>query len=399
MAGLVGILMFVVLLLFAIFFHELGHFVTARWAGIKVSKFFVGFGPTVWSFRRGRPETVPGPDGTLVTRPETEYGVKALPLGGFVKIVGMSPYEELPPEDLPRAFPAAPAWKRAIVLAAGSATHFVTAFVFLILIFSVVGLPNPDRPTLQVEAVQLEIGDEPSPAARAGIDPGDTIVEVDGRPMSSFEGVRTAIRGSDGEPVSLLVRKQDGSTQNLELTPAIDVVGDERVPVIGIYPRNVIERQNPVAAAASSGRAMKEMLFGGTDSTGARQPGFFQRLPDAFSPSSLGLTEGGNPEERPFSIIGAGKIAGDLASEGEVAIYLLLFVQINLFIAIFNMLPLPPLDGGHLVLLGIEKLRRGRPVDPRAVMPVMAVVFSLLMILFVYLAFNDIVDPPELPTR
>src|SRR5437879_12731392 len=103
MASLLGALAFVVLILFAILFHEFGHFLTARWAGIKVSKFFIGFGPTLWSVRRGRPETVPGAGGTqVITRPETEYGVKAFPLGGFVKIVGMSPMEAVDPADEPR---------------------------------------------------------------------------------------------------------------------------------------------------------------------------------------------------------------------------------------------------------------------------------------------------------
>ncbi len=399
MAGLVGILAFVVLMLFAIFFHELGHFVTARWAGIKVSKFFLGFGPTIWSFRRGREETVTDEDGQLMTRAETEYGIKALPLGGFVRIVGMSPYEDLAPEDVPRAFPAAPAWKRAIVLAAGSATHFVTAFIFLIVIFSVVGLPNPDQPTLQIDGVQTEVAGKPSPAVEAGLEPGDTILAVNGNEVSRFQDVRNVIRASGGDEVTLRVRKESGTTDTLQLKPAIDQVGDDKVPVIGVFPRNEIERQGPIQAVGSSASALKELLFGGRDAEGNAQPGFFQRLPEAFSPKSLGIQEGGAPEDRAFSIIGAGKIAGDLAAEGDVAVYLLLFVQINVFIAIFNMLPLPPLDGGHLVLLGLEKLRRGRPVDPRAVVPVMAVVLSILLILGVFLVYNDVTNPPQLPTR
>jgi membrane-associated protease RseP (regulator of RpoE activity) len=307
----------------------------------------------------------------------------------------MSPYEDLAPDDVPRAFPAAPAWKRAIVLAAGSATHFVTAFLFLILIFSVVGIPNPNKPTLQIEAVQLEIGDDPSPAAKAGLEPGDRILEVNGSTVTRFEQVRSEIRAGEGDSVTLVVRKADGAVRKLQLTPAMD--GD--VPVIGVYPKNVIDRQNPIAAVGSSGRAIKSLLFGGRDASGVDQAGMFERLPSAFTPKNLGVTDGGNPEERAFSIIGAGKIAGDLASEGELAVFLLLFVQINIFIAIFNMLPLPPLDGGHLVLLGLEKLRRGRPVDPRAVVPVMAVVVSVMLVLMVFLVYSDVANPPQLPTR
>src|SRR5207249_6306502 len=117
MSSLLGVVAFIVLILFAILFHEFGHYVTARWAGIKVSKFFIGFGPTLWSYRRGRVETFVGPNGAIERRPETEYGIKALPIGGFVKIVGMSPFEDLSPEDEPRSFNAVPRWKRAIVLA------------------------------------------------------------------------------------------------------------------------------------------------------------------------------------------------------------------------------------------------------------------------------------------
>ena len=169
-----------------------------------------------------------------------------------------------------------------------------------------VGIPNPDRPTLEIEAVQLEIAGKESPAAKAGLDPGDRILEVNGERATRFQEVRSAVREGDGDPVTLLVRKDDGATEELTLRPAIDVVGDERVPVIGVYPRNEIVRQNPIQATASSGRALKELLFGSTDPSGARQPGFFERLPEAFSPRSLGITDGGNPEDRAFSIIGAG---------------------------------------------------------------------------------------------
>jgi membrane-associated protease RseP (regulator of RpoE activity) len=389
MAGFIGIVAFCVMILFAIFFHELGHFVTARWARIKVSKFFIGFGPTLWSVRRGLEETVTVEErGQLktITRPETEYGVKALPLGGFVKIVGMSPLEEVPPEDQPRAFASVPHWKRAIVLAAGSATHFITAFFVLFIIFTGVGIPDPSKPTLTVEAVQTEIQGKPSPAARAGLEPGDEILEVDGRRVERFQEVRAAIRSGGGKPVALVVRKESGETRRLEIRPVIDKSVDAPIPVIGIYPHNQLTRQNPARAVVSTSRTVVNLMRS-----------FFDRVPDAFSPRSLGLTGGGPSEDRPFSIIGAGKIAGDLASRGSILDFLFLFVQINIFIAVFNMLPLPPLDGGHLLVLLIEKIR-GRPLSPRAIMPVAAVVLSILLLLGVLLAYYDVVQPPQLPT-
>jgi membrane-associated protease RseP (regulator of RpoE activity) len=389
MAGTLGIIAFAVMILFAIFFHELGHFVTARWARIKVTKFFVGFGPTIWSTRRGVPEVVTVErKGRLetVTRPETEYGVKALPLGGFVKIVGMSPLEEVSPEDEPRAFSSVPAWKRAIVLAAGSVTHFITAFIVLWFVFVAVGIPNPDRPTLTVDAVQTEIAGETSPAQKAGIEPGDRILELNGAPVDRFEDVRAAVRSGQGKPVTLEIEKADGDVRRVQIRPVVDETSDPPVPVIGIYPKNELSRQNPIRAIGSTTRAMTTLLSG-----------FFDQVPNAFSPSSLGLTGDGPSEDRPFSIIGAGKIAGDLASRGSILDFLLLFVQINVFIAVFNMLPLPPLDGGHLLVLGIEKIR-GKPLSPRAIMPVAAVVLCVLLMLGVLLAYYDIVEPPQLPT-
>ncbi len=388
MAGFIGILVFAFLILFAIFFHELGHFVTARWAGIKVSKFFVGFGPTLWSTRRGRVETVTGDDGRTVTRPETEYGVKALPLGGFVKIVGMSPMEEVALGDVPRAFTAAPAWKRAIVLAAGSVTHFITALFVLWLVFTAVGLPDPDRPTLRIDAVQAEIEGKESPAAKAGLKAGDRIVAVDGRSVDKFEDVRTHVRASGGKAVEFTVQTELGRKRDVSVDPIVDSSGGAPVTVIGIYPENEVRRQNPIFAVASTGRTMKALL-----------QGFFTQVPRAFSPDNLGLTGDGPTNERPFSIIGAGKIAGDLASQGSILDFMLLFVQINVFIGLFNLLPLPPLDGGHLVLLAIEKIRGGKPVSQRAVVPVAALVLSVLLMLGVWLAYNDVVQPPQLPTR
>lgn len=400
--GAVGAVAFVVLLLLAIFFHELGHYVTARWAGVKIKQFFVGFGPTIWSFRRGRPETVvvpagvvvsaeharvliasPDAEGRVLTRPETEYGVKALPLGGYVKILGFSAFEEISEEELPRSFKAISAGKQAIILVAGSATHFVTAFVLLLLVFSVFGLPDPERPTTTVASVseQLE-GGVPAPALAAGIRPGDRIESIDGRDVRSWDEVRAAIRANAERPMSMKVVSADGSARTLGVTPAALTEDGERVGVIGVRPSFQISRVNPIVGAGRSAGSIAVIVVESVKSA-----------PKAFTPANLGIVPSKRPsDERPVSIYGAGRFAADLAAEGQVALFLGFVAQINVFIALFNMLPLPPLDGGHLVVVGIERIR-GRRVNPRALMPVMAVVFTLLLVLGVTLLFQDIVSP------
>jgi membrane-associated protease RseP (regulator of RpoE activity) len=195
------------------------------------------------------------------------------------------------------------------------------------------------------------------------------------------------LRASPGEELRLTVRSEAGETRTVGIEPARDRLDGREVGVIGIFLRGETVRMNPVAAVRSSGRAMGDLFRG-----------FVQEAPRAFSPSTLGLGGEGPSDERPFSIIGAGRLAADLAAEGQIAIFLFLFVQINIFVGVFNMLPLPPLDGGHLLVLLIEKVRR-KPVDQRALVPVMAVVLSLLALLALLLVYYDIVSPVRLPGR
>src|SRR5437763_3177077 len=161
MSSTVGVVLFVVAILVTILIHESAHFGFAKWFGIKVQEFFVGFGPRLWSTRRG----------------ETEYGVKALPLGGYVRIAGMNPYEEVSPEEYPRTFGAKPAWQRALVIVAGPATHFVIAFVLFALWLGLVG--RPAHRGAQFESVQRTLAGSLSPAAAAGLRPGDRVLSID----------------------------------------------------------------------------------------------------------------------------------------------------------------------------------------------------------------------------
>src|SRR2546427_8694889 len=165
MSSSVGIVLFIVAILVTILIHEAAHFGFAKAFGIKVEQFFVGFGPRLWSTRRG----------------ETEYGVKAFPLGGYVRIAGMNPFQETAPEELPRTFGAKPIWQRALVILAGPATHFVMAVVFLIVFFWVLGAPTATKP--QIDGVQQTLNGQPSPAAASGLRVGDQIVAIDGQPV------------------------------------------------------------------------------------------------------------------------------------------------------------------------------------------------------------------------
>ncbi|HVM11812.1 MAG TPA: site-2 protease family protein, partial [Actinomycetota bacterium] len=261
MPAWIGIVIFVVAVLAIIFIHELGHFLTAKWFGIKVEEFFIGFGPRVWSFRRG----------------ETEYGVKAIPAGGYVRIAGMNPYEEPAPEDQARTFGAKPAWQRAIVLVAGSVTHFILAFLLLAFFFGAIGVPS--RFSADVAQVEATLEGRPSPAAQAGLRPGDRFVEVDGRPVQDYDEFVEYTRARPGQEIEVVVER-DGRRVPLRLTPVLSEVGGERVGRLGVVlsPGEILERER-VGPLGAMGRAAA-----GIGEISVRS---VQAMGQVFSPSGL----------------------------------------------------------------------------------------------------------------
>lgn len=374
MSGL-GTLLFAVFVLLAIALHEFGHFATAKWFGIKVERFFIGFGPKIWSTKRG----------------ETEYGVAALPLGGYVRISGMNPLEDIPPEDRHRTFKAKPAWQRTIVLVAGSATHFVIALIIFVAILTLVGQPDPDRPTRTIGSVTRAIGGEPSPAARAGIRPGDAVVSIDGVAVDDWDEAVELIHARPGQRVTIRVLR---GGEPRELTPVLarQKPDGTKVGFLGVSPEFERVERSFVGAVGEAGR---QVGLGARESLVA-----FKRI---FSPTTLGRlfsVAAGREERRlddPSTIYGVGTVAGDLARRGDFAGLFLLVAGFNIFVGVANLLPLPPLDGGHLAVLGFERLTR-RSVDIRKLMPVSAAVVSVLMGLFVLLLYLDIVRPlPSIP--
>ncbi|HEX9713689.1 MAG TPA: M50 family metallopeptidase [Actinomycetota bacterium] len=368
------IILFIASILTSIGIHEFGHFITAKRFGIKVHEFFIGFGPRIWSIRKG----------------ETEYGVKGIPLGGYVKIAGMNPLEEISAEDAGRVFKAKKPWKRAIVLGAGSFTHFVIGLVIIFGILWLAGIPQ-FSPTNTVSAVSRDTA-----AQRAGIMVDDTIVEVDGAAVGTWEEVIEEVQKRGGREVTIIVRR-DG--RRLALRPVeLDIKPLEdgrRVGFLGVGPEleqtGLLER----GFFPALGESFKQTGFLARDSLFA-----FREI---FSPSKIAklFRVAAGDEERglddPATLVGVGKIAGDFGTDSDWVGLFSLIAGFNIFIGVANLLPLPPLDGGHLAVLAYEKAT-SRDVDMRKLLPVTATVIALFGSLFVLLLFLDIARPlPNLP--
>ena len=372
-----GVLLFALSVLFAIGLHEFGHFATAKAFDIKVDRFFIGFGPKLWSVKRG----------------ETEYGVSAFPIGGYVRIAGMNPAEEIPPGESSRSFKSKPAWQRAIVLAAGSITHFIVAVIIIASILAIAGEPDVNHPLLTIGVVGSANPTEVTPSMKAGLKPGDRVVEVAGEKVTEWTQVQQAVRSHPNEDITIVVQR-DGVTKTLHATLAShkDPKTGNAIGFLGVSPKFPSIRKSPVravgAAFAQLGSGMKDSLLA------------FGRI---FRPSTLGRlfqTAAGSRQrsaDDPATVVGIGKESGDLAKRGDFVGLFLIVASFNVFVGVANLLPLPPLDGGHLAVLGYEKLRR-RDVDVRRLLPITAMVLAAFGTLFILLLYLDIVKPlPSLP--
>jgi membrane-associated protease RseP (regulator of RpoE activity) len=376
MSTTLGVILFILVLILVVVVHEAGHFVSAKLFGIKVEEFFVGFGPRLWSFRRG----------------ETEYGLKAIPAGGYVRIAGMNPFQEPTPEEYPRTFGAKPIWQRAIVILAGPITHFVIAALFLTFFFVAIGVPNQNRP--MIGTIEPTLNRRVSPAIEAGLRPDDEIVAVDGRPIRSSDDFIDYTRAHVGEPMRVTVVR-DGRSINLTATPVAAMVPGEPEPVgrLGVSLDFVRERTDPFTAMGRSvivtGQQTKEVVV---------------RLGDVFGPTALrrvGRLVVGSGDRTPndaIGVVGASRIAGQAVREGAWDFFIALLVGFNIFVAILNLVPLPPLDGGHLAILAYEKLRRRKP-DIRKLVPLTALVTSFIILFALAITYLDIVNPIPTPFR
>jgi len=349
--------------------HEAGHFFAAKATGMKATEFFFGFGPRLWSTRRG----------------ETEYGVKAIPLGGYVRIVGMNPYEDVDPEDEGRTYREKPFWQKTVVVLAGVASHFVIAFLLFFVVLTAVGVAEL---TTEVEQVQQELDDgTPTPALLAGLQEGDRIVALDGEATEEWSDLVDAISERPGREVTLLVDR-GGTEVRLDATLAMvdDEAGGKR-GYLGIQPARTTERVGPLTGLVRAGGEVGSATV--VSAQGMWQ--LFAGLGDLVVATFSGDTDAVD-EVRPASPIGIVGIAADI---GDIGVTLELLALVNIFVGLFNVLPVYPLDGGHFAVALYERVR-GRPADVRKLVPVAAAVVIFMVLLGMLAIYLDITDPLSL---
>jgi membrane-associated protease RseP (regulator of RpoE activity) len=438
---------FIVAILASIGLHELGHMIPAKAFGGKVTQYFIGFGPTVWSKQVG----------------ETEYGLKAIPLGGFVKIVGMLPpgaeqlgertedgalrirksntgmftqlisdarsaeWELIRPEDEPRLFYKMSWWKKVIVMAGGPSVNIAIAFFVLWGVFGIYGVQervvNEGRPVVsslqecllswEDQGRECRASDKPTPAADAGLMPGDELISFNGTELTSWAVAQDVIRNNMDRDATIVIERK-GERMTLHTKTVVqervkdvnDTSADPETAKVGFFgmtpeSHDVTTKEGPVYALKEMGSMAESAVHA------------LVRLPVKVWHVALAIV---GIEERsadsPVSIVGGGRIAGEIAAHerldvGEkVASFAFLVGGFNLFIGIFNFVPLLPLDGGHIATALWEGVRRAfaklfrRPepghADPAKLLPVAYVVASALLVMGVVLIVADLVVPLHL---
>lgn len=364
-----GVLMVVSLTVFIIV-HEAGHFLTARATGMKATEFFVGFGPRLWSFRRG----------------ETEYGIKAFPLGGYVRIAGMDYREEIDPADAGRAYRDQVFWRKSVVVLSGVTLNLITAFLLLTAMFMISG-----------DAVYsnsiARVGPPPegglSPAAEAGLREGDLITALDGIAVEDWWQTAALIASWPGKTI-VIDYTRDGQARSQSVTLAALQTAEGEVGFLGISPQPRRVSINPLTAAGRAAQLEWEMTTGTLSSVGRiLRPDSLVELAGV-----LGGEDQVSDEIRLVSPIGLVQIGAQLERSG-LANLLALMAVVNITLAIFNSLPLYPLDGGHFALALYEKVT-GRRANTRKLFPVAAAVIGLVFFLGLVAVILDIVNPLNL---
>ena len=400
MSYFTGVLLFALGIAFTIALHEWGHFTAARYYGMKVRRFFVGFGPEVFSFQRG----------------ETVYGLKAIPLGGFCDIVGMTNQDEVDPEDEPRAMRNKPWWQRIIVLLGGIIMNLLIALIILYGLAVTSGLPNqnPDTTAVvgevgcvaprQLDAKKLAPCTGNGPAAAGGVKAGDRIVGVDSTSLQSFEQLREYVKTRPNQTITLHVERGDQKLDQpvaVESASRLDETGREHtVGAIGVTskPVELFVSYGPVTAIGATAGFAGSLVTATLDGLAS----FPAKLPGVVA-SIFGAER---EADGPISVVGASHVGGVLAEHSAWPMFFLLLASLNFFLAFFNLVPLPPLDGGHIAVVLYERVRdfvrklRGLapmgPVNYDKLIPLTVAVAALLAGVGIIVIVADIVSPVQL---
>jgi membrane-associated protease RseP (regulator of RpoE activity) len=375
---IIGILAFVFALLFSVMVHEFGHYLTARRYGMRVSEFFLGFGTRIWSRKRG----------------ETEFGIKAIPAGGYCRIEGMTPQDEMPEGEADRAFYRASSGRKLIVLGAGSFLHFVLGYLLLFVLLAGVGV-NQVLPVINSVAAN-------SAAAAAGFQKGDEILAIDGDRSTDWQSQLQKIRDSKGLDLTFTI-KRDGVEQNITAAPRMTNIEDGTSRyVLGIINEFGTKRISPVTSVVDAG----ELTWRFTSASAKS----LVQLPTKI-PALWGQTFGGQERDENglVGVVGVARVSGQAAASGELTFserlgtFILIVASLNIFVGLFNLLPILPLDGGHMAVAIADEIRalfarlrrKPRPtaIDVQVLTPITAVVFVVLAALTVLLLIADIFNP------
>ena len=395
-----GVALFALGIMVTIALHEWGHMRSALACGMKVRRFYVGFGPTVVKWNRKG----------------IEYCFKAVPLGGFCDIAGMTAMDEIDEDERPYAMVYKPWWQRIFVLSGGVLMNILVGLVVLYAVAVTAGLPDPDAdytptvaktacvPASQIDAQTLSDCTGAGPAAEAGIRKGDRITAVNGEAVASFVDLRAKLYEMPGQTADLTVER---GTEVLHIDVPVTSVtrlnqAGETVTVgaIGVTsePVDVMRSYGPLDGIGATVRFSGSMLSATLQGL-ASFPG---KIPGVVA-SIFGAER---DQEGPMSVVGASRVGGELVERSQWTMFLMMLASLNFFLALFNLVPLPPLDGGHIAVVIYEKIRDfirglrgiapGQPADYTKLMPITYVMSAVLLGIGAIVIIADVVNPVRL---
>jgi membrane-associated protease RseP (regulator of RpoE activity) len=388
---IIGVLAFIIALLLSVMIHEFGHYITAKKYGMRVSEFFLGFGKRLWSFTRG----------------ETEFGIKAIPAGGYCRIEGMTATDEMPPGEESRAFFKANSGHKLVVLGAGSFLHFVLGFIILLIIFAGIGTAKPTTTISEISSCVPRLNaacadtDPKSPALIAGLQAGDVITSLNGVPVNNWAKDVEVIRTSAGKEL-VIEFERNGQAQSISVMAATRIIEGKEYGFLGIVNEFELVRDAPFTSIKNSALVSWDFISGAVKA--------IISLPSKI-PALWGATVSGTERDPNglVGIVGVAQVTGQAASTDglsaseRIQTFLLIIASLNFFVGVFNLLPILPLDGGHMAVAIADEVRalfarirgRARPegINVNKLAPFTMVVFVLLAALTVLLLAADIVNP------